>query len=75
MIDDLGHEALLASRDVWAANWFFNFLDLRVRKGLPLIVTTNLDAKGLGNNYISGGGGGSDALVARIVEICEPIKF
>lgn len=69
-IDDFGQEAMLANRSDWAAGWFFRFLDLRVGRGLPLIVSTNLGASGFG---VSTGKG--DPLLRRLLEICEPIRF
>jgi len=45
ILDDLGQEAIQTSKQDWAQAWFFRFLDLRIAKGLPLIVTTNLSAQ------------------------------
>jgi DNA replication protein DnaC len=71
-LDDYGQHAALASRAEWAEAWFFRFLDLRIGAGLPLIVTTNLSAQQM---KAAGGDTRGDPLVARFLELAEPVKF
>lgn len=68
-IDDFGQEALLSSKAEWAAGWFFRFLDLRVGKKLPLIISTNLGAKAFSGDLRG------DPMLRRLLEVCEPVKF
>lgn len=73
MIDDLGKEALVKGREEWAQGWFFRFLDLRLGAGLPLIVTTNLNAvemAGGEKNAVK-----NDPLIRRLRDLCEVVKF
>lgn len=71
-IDDYGQEANLRSREDWAQSWFFRFIDLRIERGLPLIITTNLSAKDIANKNESIK---SDPLLRRLLEICEVVRF
>lgn len=76
-IDDLGQEAMQASRQDWAMGWFFRFLDIRVGEGLPLYITTNLGAEDLASTKDVRGASKvrGDPLVRRLLDVCEPIKF
>lgn len=71
-IDDWGQEANLKAREDWAQAWFFRFLDLRIERGLPLIVTTNLSAQAIIDRHESIK---SDPLLRRLLEVCEVVKF
>lgn len=71
-IDDLGQEALQASKQEWCAGWFFQFLDMRLGHALPLFVTTNLDAREIAGTSSSVR---ANPLVRRLLELCEPVKF
>jgi DNA replication protein DnaC len=71
-IDDLGQEALQASKQEWCAGWFFQFLDMRLGNALPLFITTNLDAKEIAGTSSSVR---ANPLVRRLLELCEPVKF
>jgi DNA replication protein DnaC len=74
VIDDLGQEAIGSAREDWAQSWWFRFLDVRLGKGLPLIVTTNLSA-----SAIAGTSERSeiraDPLIRRLLDLCDVIKF
>jgi len=72
IIDDFGQEAVLRQREEWVRSWWFRFLDLRIQKKLPLIITTNLSSDRMvsDNGNIRG-----DPLVRRLMELCEIIKF
>lgn len=70
IIDDFGQEAMLASRSDWASGWFFRFLDLRVGRNLPVIISTNLRAAEFG--YTTGRG---DPMLRRLLDVCEPVRF
>lgn len=72
ILDDLGQEAMQTSKQDWAQAWFFRFLDLRIAKGLPLIVTTNLSAQDMAGRATQLR---SDPLVRRLTELCEVVKF
>lgn len=71
-MDDWGQEANTASREDWAQSWFFRFLDLRLERKLPLIISTNLSAKEIAdkNSDVRG-----DPLLRRLLEICTVVKF
>lgn len=71
-IDDWGQEANTKAREDWAQSWFFRFLDLRLERKLPLIISTNLSAKDIAekNNDLRG-----DPLLRRLLEICTVVKF
>ncbi len=71
-IDDWGQEANLRNREEWAQSWFFRFIDLRLERGLPLIITTNLTAEEIGGGQAQIR---SDPLLRRLLEICEVVKF
>lgn len=71
-IDDLGQEALQASKQEWCAGWFFQFLDMRLGNALPLFITTNLDAREIAGTSTSVR---ANPLVRRLLELCEPVKF
>ena len=71
-IDDLGQEANLKSREEWAEGWFFRFLDWRLERKLPLIITTNLTAKDIANKQ---GDIRSDPLLRRMLDVCDVVKF
>lgn len=71
-IDDLGQEAIQTNKTEWAQGWFFRFLDIRVGAGLPLFVTTNLNASEMSER---GGNVRGDPLVRRVLDLCEPVKF
>lgn len=72
-IDDLGQEAVTSAREEWAQAWFFRFLDIRVGKGLPLFITTNLTAEqiaGTARNEVR-----ANPLIRRLLDLANPIKF
>jgi DNA replication protein DnaC len=71
-IDDLGQQAVMHSRAEWAEGWWFDFCDQRIEAGLPLLVTTNLNAREMAQsqNEVRG-----DPLLRRLLELCEPVKF
>lgn len=71
-IDDWGQEANIKSREEWAQSWFFRFLDYRLERRLPLIITTNLTAKDIASKE---GEVRSDPLLRRLLEICDVVKF
>jgi DNA replication protein DnaC len=73
LIDDLGQQPVLASRQDWSMSWFLRFLDIRVGERLPLYATTNLSVEELacrGASTIR-----SDPLVRRLLDLCEVVKF
>lgn len=74
-LDDLGQEAVMQSRQDWATGWFFRFLDLRVGRGLPLFVTTNLHAADLVAHAGSRADIRGDPLVRRLLDLSDPIVF
>lgn len=71
-LDDWGQEANAKSREDWAQSWFFRFLDYRLERRLPLIITTNLTAKDIAqkNSDVRG-----DPLLRRLLEVCTVVKF
>lgn len=71
-LDDWGQEANTKAREDWAQAWFFRFLEYRLERKLPIIITTNLTAKDIAqkNSDVRG-----DPLLRRILEICTVIKF
>lgn len=72
-LDDWGQEANLKAREDWAQSWFFRFIDLRLERRLPIIITTNLQAKdiaGMQADSIR-----ADPLLRRLLELCEVVKF
>ncbi|MCJ7823953.1 MAG: ATP-binding protein [Anaerolineales bacterium] len=71
-IDDWGQEANLKSRESWAEGWFFRFVDYRIERGLPLIITTNLTAKDIARRE---GDVRGDPMLRRLLEMCEVVKF
>jgi DNA replication protein DnaC len=75
ILDDLGQEALLNARAEWASDWFFRFIDLRIGWGLPLIVSTNLNAVEMARGLQGREGVGREPLMRRLVEICDVVKF
>ncbi len=75
ILDDLGQEAVTTARTDWAEAWFFRFLDIRIAKRLPLIVTTNLSAVEIAQGFSSGKGIRSTPLIRRLLELCDVVKF
>lgn len=71
-IDDLGQEAMQASKQDWARSWFFQFLDIRSGHRLPLFITTNLGAKEMAENT---GDLKAHPLLRRLLMVCEPVRF
>ncbi len=71
-IDDLGQEAVTASREEWAQAWFFRFLDIRLGQGLPLFVSTNLSADQIAGTSTNIRG---NPLIRRLLDLCNVIKF
>lgn len=71
-IDDLGQEAISTNKQEWCAGWLFQFLDMRLGNGLPLFVTTNLNAQEMAG---TAGATRANPLVRRLLELCEPVKF
>lgn len=72
-IDDWGQESMLAKNEDWAQAWWLRFVDLRVERGLPLIITTNLTAADARQNQSESIR--ADPLLRRLLEICEVVKF
>lgn len=72
IIEDLGQEAVQTSRQDWAQAWLFRFLDLRIAKGLPLIISTNLTAKTMSETTSNLR---TDPLIRRISDLCEAVRF
>ena len=68
-IDDFGQAAINSSKTDWAAGWFFRFLDLRVGKRLPVIMSTNLHSKEFSGELRG------DPMVRRLLDVCDPVKF
>ena len=71
-IDDWGQEANLKSRESWAQAWFFRFLDYRIERGLPLLMTTNLTGHDIAERHDNIK---ADPLLRRLLEICDVVKF
>lgn len=71
-IDDWGQEANLKAREDWAQSWFFRFLDYRLERQLPVIITTNLSGKEIASRETEVRG---DPLIRRLLEICTVLKF
>lgn len=72
-IDDWGQEAVLANREDWAQGWWMRFVDLRLERRLPLIITTNLSEDDVRGNQNSGVR--ADPLLRRLREICSVVRF
>jgi len=72
IIDDWGQEATLKSREDWAQAWFFRFLDLRIERGLPVVMTTNLKARDIAERSDAIRG---DPLIRRMLEIMDVVNF
>lgn len=72
VIDDWGQEANLQAKEDWAQSWFFRFLDLRIERGLPVIMTTNLQGKDIASrsDRIK-----ADPLLRRMLELMNVVKF
>lgn len=71
-IDDWGQQANTKSQEEWAEGWWFRFLDLRIERGLPLIITTNLTAKDIAHRTTDVR---SDPMLRRLLELCDVVKF
>lgn len=71
-LDDYGQDAVTKGKEEWAEAWFFRFLDIRVERGLPLLITSNMTAKDMADRVTDIR---SDALVRRILDLCDPVKF
>lgn len=71
-IDDYGQEALLQSRAEWSQGWFFRLIDRRMENGLPLLMTTNMNAKQMLAKEDKIGG---DPFIRRLLEVATPLKF
>ena len=75
VIDDLGQEAISTVKgEDWAQSWFFRFLDIRLAHGLPLIVTTNLNAETIAGTA-ERAEIRSDPLIRRLIDLCDVVKF
>ncbi len=72
-IDDWGQEAVLANKEDWAQGWWLRFIDLRLERRLPVIITTNLGADDVKQNQNSSIR--ADPLLRRLREICTVVKF
>lgn len=75
ILDDLGQEAVSKSRAEWAEAWFFRFLDIRIARALPLIVTTNLEAVDIAREFATNTNIRGNPLIRRLLDLCEVIKF
>lgn len=75
ILDDLGQEAVMNAKQDWAEAWFFRFLDIRIAKRLPLIVTTNLDASAMASAFNSSGSIRAHPLIRRLLELTAVVKF
>jgi len=71
-IDDWGQEANTKAREDWAQSWFFRFIDYRLERHLPLIITTNLTAKDIAQKNTDLRG---DPLLRRLLEVCNVVRF
>lgn len=73
-IDDWGQEALVASRETWARQWWFRLLDIRYGAGRPMFLTTNLRRSDLaiktGMRPVY-----EDPLVRRLTALMAPVIF
>lgn len=74
VLDDLGQEAVVQSRESWAQSWLFALLDERLSEGRPMLITTNLSADQIAGTKDRDGIRG-EPLVRRLVELCEVVKF
>lgn len=74
ILDDLGQEALSVAREDWAKAWLFRFLDLRIARKLPLIVSTNQTAKQIAG-VKEGESIRAEPLLRRLFELGEVVKF
>jgi DNA replication protein DnaC len=75
-IDDYGQEAVKANAEDWAQGWFMRLLDIRVGNGLPVLITTNLTARGLAGDLGDTARAFSvNPLLRRMLDVAEPIKF
>lgn len=72
-IDDWGQEAVLANREDWAQGWWLRFIDLRLERKLPVIISTNLGADDVKQNQQSSIR--AAPLLRRMREICTVVKF
>jgi len=74
VIDDLGQEAVVQSRESWAQSWLFSLLDERLSEGRHTLITTNLSADQIAGtkdrDCIRG-----EPLVRRLLELCEVTRF
>ena len=75
IIDDFGQEAVTDSRKEWASQHFMRLLDIRVNKGLPLMLSTNLTAQDMANSAGDGPRIRSDPLIRRLLDLCDVEKF
>ena len=74
IMDDLGQEAVVQSREGWAQSWLFALLDERLNEGRPMLITTNLSADQIAGTKDRDGIRG-EPLVRRLIELCEVVKF
>lgn len=78
ILDDLGQEAIQTARAEWASSWFFRFLDLRIAKRLPIIVSTNLTAAEIAGSRVVKGGPQAiraEPLMRRLLELGDVVRF
>ncbi len=64
IIDDLGTEMSSAFTD----SCIYNVIDTRICKGLPTVISTNLDAKGLASRY-------GERVFSRLFGVYRPLLF
>ena len=75
IMDDIGQEAVLARNEPWAYSNFFRLLDFRLGRGLPLIVSSNLNSEQLAAGGSERGGVRKDPLVRRLCDLCRVVRF
>lgn len=71
-IDDLGQEAVMASKEDYVRALFFQFLDIRLGNGLPLFVTTNLTAAQMAERTTEVR---ANPMVRRLLDLATPVRF
>lgn len=64
IIDDLGTEM----SSVFTDSCIYNIIDTRICKGLPTVISTNLDAKGIASRY-------GERIVSRLFGVYRPLLF
>lgn len=71
VIDDLGKEKVTE----WVAQTVYELINTRYERNRALLVTTNLGLTAIRDKYNVGETSIGDAIVDRILEVCEGVKF